>query len=351
MTEKSDIIKKIRNAKLTGRGGGCFFTADKWEMVKGAGGNEKYVVCNASEGEPLVAKDFYILKNHPDVMVEGMKIALEFLEAKQGFIYLNPSYFRRLENILKKAVSGLPIELFCKPPRAGYIGGEETSLLNTLEKKRTEPRLRPPYPPDYGLWGRPTLINNVETFYFAAKIKAGEYFGARFFCVDGDCLNGGVFELSENLSIKDILKKTGNYPDYDFFVQAGGGASGILLNQKQLDQKVAGSGSIVVYSYLKHEPLRLIKGWLEFFKRESCGQCTPCREGTYRLCEIISRKKIDWKLFFAILGNMAETSFCGLGCSAVIPIRSFAENIMPSYPDDLIASSGIDKKLICDCFK
>lgn len=328
---QKNIIKLLRECKLPGRGGGGFPVADKWEMVNTAKGNVKFVVCNGSEGEPGVLKDWHILNNYPELVVRGIEIALEYLQANEGIIYLNEGYYKKLQSKLKKIIGQLPIEVFSKPHIAGYIGGEETTALNTLENKRIEPRFRPPYPPVSGLYSQPTLVNNVETFYDVALIEAGKYEKKRFFTVSGDCLNEGVYEFLEDTTIENVLKNSDNYPEYDFFVQVGGGASGVVLNQEQLDQKVPGSASIRVYSYLKHQPLGLIKYWLKFFKEESCGQCTPCREGTYRLMELVNKKKVDWPMFFEILDNLTESSFCALGSSVPVPIRSFLENVGPRY--------------------
>ena len=346
-----NILTKIEQANLIGRGGACFPTALKWSMVKKARGDKKYVLCNASEGEPGIKKDYHILTKHPGRVIDGMSIAIDFLKAEKGFIYINPSYYKRVGLKLKRLTRKHPITLFKKDHKAGYIGGEETSAINHIEGKRIEPRLRPPYPPTHGLWGHPTLVNNVETFYAVSLIAAGEYKNERFYTINGDCLETGIHSLPEHWTIEKILKETGNYPDFDFFVQVGGDGSGEVLNSSQLRRSASGGASITVYSMLKYDPFDLIKNWVNFFKVESCGQCTPCREGTYRLKEILNYHKPDWKLFSRLLDNLSDTSFCGLGCAVHIPIRSFVKNVLPKMPDKNIKLPKGDKKFICDCFK
>ncbi len=328
---RKNIIAKLKKAQLVGRGGGCFPVWLKWQMVHQARAEKKYVVCNASEGEPETRKDRYILKHYPERVIDGVKIAFYYLRAEKAFIYLRPSYYKELAPILKKVIGSAPIEIFKKPHEAGYIGGEETSALNTIEGKRTEPRLRPPFPTTHGLWGYPTLINNVETFYNVSLVYAGAYKKTRFYTISGDCLWTGVYEYSQDYTIEQILKTTRNYPKFNFFVQIGGGAAGVVLNSHQLDQPVVGAGSITVYSFSKHSPRQLLRHWASFFKRESCGQCTPCREGTYRIDELVNQKEIDWNLLAEILVNLKESSFCGLGGSVPIPFASFMQNVLPYY--------------------
>ncbi|MCK4525219.1 MAG: hypothetical protein KAU07_02170 [Candidatus Andersenbacteria bacterium] len=337
-----NILNKIKEASLVGRGGGCFPTAIKWEMVKKAKGNKKYVICNASEGEPGVKKDEYILKDFGEKVIDGMRIAMDFLVADNvrneknkcdviGYIYINHKYYKKFGEKLNKIITGLKsyeIELFVKPIGSGYIGGEETSILNAIEGKKVEPRLRPPFPTTNGLWECPTLINNVETFCNVSLAVSDEYKKNRFYTIGGDCLNGGVYELSDDWTIEKILKETNNYPRFDFFVQVGGDASGEVLNNKQLNKPASGAGSITIYDVKKYKPEEIIRKWINFFVNESCGQCTPCREGVYRLNEIINSSDINWKLLEELLNNLDEASFCGLGSVVPIPIRSYRKNVL-----------------------
>ena len=338
------ILNKIKKANLVGRGGGCFPTAVKWEMVKKEEGNKKYVICNASEGEPGVKKDGYILENFGEKVIDGMRIAIDFLstistvpcpsftkDVSHGYIFINHKYYKKFGKKLNKIIADdkrYKIEFFIKSSGSGYIGGEETSILNTIEGKRVEPRLRPPFPTTNGLWGCPTLINNVETFYNVSLVASGEYQKNRFYTVSGDCLKSGVYELSDNLTIEKLLKETGNYPKFNFFVQVGGDASGEVLNNKQLNEPVAGAGSITIYNAKKCEPKEMLKKWIGFFVNESCGQCAPCREGIYRLNEIINSNNSDWGLIEELLNNLEEASFCGLGSVAPSLIRSYRKNVL-----------------------
>jgi len=326
-----DILTKIKETGLVGRGGASFPTATKWETVKNTPGEKKYVVCNASEGEPGVKKDLFIFGNHAERMVDGMKIAIDYLGAEAGYIYLNPSYYNKLAKKLNKLIKGTKITIFKKDHRAGYIGGDESALANHIEGKRIEPRLRPPYIATNGLWNYPTLVNNVETFYNVSLVAAGQYEKKRFITVSGDCPNEGVYYFDEAWTIEKILWETNNYPKFKFFVQIGGDASGAVFNDTQLNQPVSGAGSITVYSVIKHKPNDLMKRWAYFFANESCGQCTPCREGTFRLKEALKMKKIDWQLVNDLLNNLEQTSFCGLGLTVSTPFKSYFNNVFKNY--------------------
>jgi len=328
---RSTLIQKLKKSNLTGRGGAAFPTWLKLKSVQNAKSNIKYVVCNAAEGEPEVAKDGFILEKHPARVIDGMKIIMNFLGAEKGIIYINQNYYKKFHKELKNFIHNSAIEFFIKPASAGYIGGEETAVLNIIEGKRAEPRLKPPFPVEYGLFGCPTFLSNVETFYSISLIYANKYKGQRFITINGDCPWHGVYEFNEKATINEILKSTENHPAFDFFVQVGGGRSGIVLNSSQLDIPVCGAGSITVYSLSKHKPNEILKRWIDFFACESCGQCVPCREGTYRLREIIYSKNPDWKLFKEILENLKESAFCGLGSTVPVPVISFMENVLPVW--------------------
>lgn len=347
---KTDIITKLKKSGLKGRGGACFATWAKWSMVKVTPGRKKYVVVNGSEGEPGAKKDHYILENHPEKLIDGIRIALDYLNATKAYIYLNPVYFKKFGLALRTLIKDRPIELVRKPEHAGYAGGEETSVLNALEGRRIEPRLKPPFPPESGLWHYPTLINNVETLYAVSLIASGDYYNERLYTIGGDCLWTGVYSFPEDLTIKKILKKTDNLPNYDFFVQVGGDASGEALNRDQLERPAAGNGQITVYSVYKHNPSKLIAGWLNFFARESCGQCAPCREGTFRLREMAAASEPDWEKIAQIMNALSETSFCGLGCAAPVAVTSYINNVLSKIPENkLKLKPGIRHK-ICECF-
>jgi NADH:ubiquinone oxidoreductase subunit F (NADH-binding) len=327
----NELIAKIEKAGLVGRGGAGYSTAKKWQEVGQAPGDKKFVVANASEGEIGLFKDIYILKNHPDMVVKAMVLALDHLGSKDAFFNLNKTYFRQVGAKLKSAIKqyndkGYNIQIFVEEP--SYIGGEETALLNAIEGKRTEPRSKPPYPSIAGLYGAPTIINNVETLYNIACVADGIFEHKRFYCISAK--NKRVYHLPDDWDIEKVLKETGNYPDFEFFVQIGGGASGTVLNQDQIKGKLAtGAGSIEVFNAKKTDPRKLLLRWLEFYQRESCGKCAPCRVGTYELYRMVKEsKEIPWKEMFDILETMEITSFCALGRSVIEPIRTYYSNVL-----------------------
>jgi len=329
----SDILSKIKKANLVGRGGAGFFVAEKWLSVakalesKSADNKKCFVVCNAAEGEPGVMKDGCILEHYAARVIDGIKIAIDFLSAERAFLYLNYAYHKKLNKKLASLIKDAKIEIFVKPINSGYIGGEESAILNAIEGKRIEPRLRPPFPTTSGLWGRPTLINNVETFYNVSLVAAGQFKNTRFYTISGDCPFEGVFELPDNLTVEKILKQTDNFPKFPFFIQVGGNVSGEVFNAKQLKRPASGAGAITVYSRAKNDFKKVVKNWLNFYVNESCGQCAPCREGIYRLRDVFMKEKIDWRLFNDLLDNLSDASFCALGAAAAVPIKSLIKNV------------------------
>ena len=201
-----NIITKLKENNLLGRGGASFPTSIKWKTVKKAKAKKKYIICNGAEGEPNLFKDGFILQNYPKEVIEGIKIALKTIDHSSAYIYLRKDYYRKFKRKLEKLIKGLPITLFKKT--GDYLAGEETSVFEAIEGERPEPRIKPPFPSQSGLWGYPTLINNVETFYCVAKIAKGKYKGTCFYSISGDIKNKGVYELPENYSISQILKET-----------------------------------------------------------------------------------------------------------------------------------------------
>ena len=324
----ADIISKISQYNLIGRGCCSFPTATKWQLIRDNPAKEKYIICNVSEGEPAVFKDGWILDNKPEIALEAIEYALKFFKARQAIIYLREDYFKKYRKYLKKLIgNNKKIELFKET--GDYIGGEETALIESIEGKRVEPRLRPPYPPQVGLYGQPTLVNNLETFYDIGLILRGEYETKRLICLSGQGVKPQVHELPENWTVEKILKETKIYPKFPFFVQVGGGGSGTVLNSKQLKKslkQIGGLGSIVIHR-LNESPKKLFLHWAKFFAEESCGKCVPCREGTYRLVEMLKQKKIDWPLLKDILFALEHTSFCGLGQAAPNAIFTYLKNV------------------------
>jgi len=323
-----EIIKKIKKSGLCGRGGAAFPTGLKWEIFNKAAGKKKYIICNGSEGELKVFKDKFIIENYPEEIIKGIEIALSSLGAQKAYFYLKKKYYQEYKNTLKQIIQEkkLPIEIFQKT--GGYLCGEETTLIESIEKKRLEPRKKPPYPIKKGLWGCPTLVNNVETFYSVSQIIQDKYKRTRFYTLSG-VKNSGVYELLENLSIKEILKKTNNYPKFKFFIQMGGGASGEILLEKELNKKVNGVGAIIVYPFDKVNPFLLMQKWIKFFYQENCGKCLPCREGIYRLREILkSKNSFNKKSAEDLLFVLDKTAFCPFGKSAANPFVSLIKKVV-----------------------
>jgi NADH:ubiquinone oxidoreductase subunit F (NADH-binding) len=321
-----EIIKALKESGLTGRSGSGFPTGLKWEMVKNNKGKKKYIICNASEGEPKVSKDKYILENYAEEVINGIKIALDTFRDSEAIIYINKEYYPLFKTKLTNLSKGLPISLFKKGP--GYIAGEETTILEVIEGRRAEPRKKPPFPVEKGLYGMPTLINNVETFYYISKIFKGEYFGTRFYSITGDVKSPGVYELSADWSTKKILEETDNYPTSEFFIQIGGGACGEIFLEKELKNKPCGSGSIIVFDKKKTKPIDLMKEWADFYMKGNCNKCVPCREGGYRIVEALNEKKVNWERINEILFVLKETSFCSLGKSIYTPFSSLIKKIL-----------------------
>ncbi|MCX6781966.1 MAG: hypothetical protein NTW66_02515 [Candidatus Magasanikbacteria bacterium] len=324
-----NIIDKIKVAGLTGRGGAEFPTAQKWQSVLNAKkANPKkpvYVVCNLSEGEPGVDKDMHIVEYFPEDVIIGMRAAIETFHADKAYIFVQSHNLKKVKSRLGPFIKRLPIVFF--PEDRGYLAGEETALIETIEGNRTEPRLKPPYPTEKGLFGCPTLVNNLETFYCVSRILRGEYNSTRFISIRGDARNPGVFEMPCTATIEHILKKTKNVPRFGYFVQVGGGASGNILLPEELETTIKGAGSIMIYGTKKTDGRKLMKRWVEFFYRSNCGKCAPCREGVYRLREELGKAKPNWLILRAVLETMRDSSFCPLGKSVHEPMMSFMEKI------------------------
>jgi NADH:ubiquinone oxidoreductase subunit F (NADH-binding) len=332
----SDILKKIKKAGLVGRGGAAFPTHLKWQAVKKAKSAKKYIIVNGAEGEPGIYKDEYILINHLNEFCLGLKLATNYISATKIFFYLNSKYFnlykKNITNNLNKIGLKGKFEIIKKTKESGYIGGEESTILNILEGKILEPRIKPPFPTEHGLWSAPTLIQNIETLYNVYLVDKDKFKHTRFYSINIGSKNKGVYSLADDLSIAEVLQQTSSYPKYKFFVQIGGDAAGEVLNDSQLEKKVSGAGSITIYNLIEHNPEKLVAYWLDFFVKNSCGQCTPCREGTYRLKEILNESGTIKKMLLnnklkEITDNLLLSSFCALGLSVPIALLSYLENV------------------------
>ncbi len=324
-----NIIKQLEKNAIIGKGCNNYPTFKKWQKFKAQKSSEKYLVVNISEGTPAVFKDGWILQNRLDIALKAVEFAIDYFKITKAFIYLNPDYYKQFSPKIRRAIKNYPkIELIKE--RAGYIGGEESAIMNFLEGKIAEPRQKPPFPHERGFNDQPTLVNNLETFYDIGRILRDEYDNTRLVCFSGKRIKPQVYELDQNLSFKKMLELTGNLPKYDFFTQIGGWASGLVLNKKQLNrtfQQTGGLGAIVIYD-IKENPRKLFLDWMKFYKSESCGKCVPCREGTYRLVELLSEPKPDWRRIKDLLFTLEETAFCGLGKVVPIGMLSYMKNIM-----------------------
>lgn len=321
------MIGKIKQSGLAGRGGAGFPVGLKWEAVKNAPGKKKFVVCNASEGEPGTFKDKYILENFPERVIEGISLALSTVDAQEAYVFLRSDYYDNFKNKLETIIGDLPIKLWRNDD--GYLEGEETVLINCIEGDAKEPKRKPPYPTEEGLWGCPTLINNLETFFAVSEICHEEYDGSRFYSISGDVEKGGIYKFHTESLIVDILQRSGNYPSKDFFVQVGGGAGGEILLSSELDRPVSGCASIIVYEKDKADIIGMMRDWAEFFMEENCDRCVPCREGIYRIREIIDeRGKLDLASLEEIFFALENSSFCPLGKGVPVPFRSMINKIL-----------------------
>lgn len=336
------LLNKIEQLNLKGRGGASFPVAIKWRAILSAlQKNQRasyYIIINAAEGEPGVKKDAFILENEAEIFLDGVKATISALGAKRLagiYCFINSEYYRLYSKKINKLLSEqrfLMLSIFwrwhLKPKVLGYISGEETCLLNNIESNLAEPRLKPPLPVEHGLFGQPTLVNNVETFHQLGQVNNGHFENKRFYTISGEIDRPGVYYLPESWSIEDVLRLTGNWPSFKFFVQVGGDASGEIMNPSQLDQTVSGSGSITVYSWFDHNPDEMIGRWLSFFKDNSCGKCTPCREGTAQLYKLYQSTKAYSPEFWDILELLNHGSFCAYGRSISLPLSSYYKNIL-----------------------
>ncbi len=366
---REDILFELKTAGLKGRGGAGFPTATKWMLTAASIAKEKYIVCNADEGEPGTFKDRVLLLEYPELVFEGMVVGGFTIGAKKGLVYLRGEYeymlksledyiqMMRKENLLGNNILGKTDFNFDIEIRLGsgsYVCGEETALIESLEGCRGEPRNRPPYPVDTGYMGCPTVVNNVETLASVPHIitKGGEWFkehgtnkstGSKLFSVSGDCEKPGVYELPWGTTVNELLKIV--EANNTKAVQVGG-ASGNCLPKSQFDRKLAyedaaTGGSIIIFNESRNM-LKVLKNFLEFFVEESCGQCTPCRIGNTKLLEGINMIE-SGNFTFSYINNLKElgrtmqvASKCGLGQSSPNSFISILEN----FKDEIFKSNG-----------
>lgn len=335
------ILPLLRAAELRGRGGAGFPVASKWELTKNTPSAEKYVVCNADEGEPGTGKDRAILSLRPETVVDGMAACAKTVGAAKGFLYLRAEY-ADLRAGIERSIRSAPLQGFDLQVRLGmgaYICGEETALLESLEGRRGEPRLKPPYPGAAGYDGCPTVINNVESFACAARIiAAGGHLDAltKLYTVCGCVSNPGVYEAPEGITAGQLVDMAGGLRDglSLYAVQVGGG-SGRILSPDALDMPMdcdgcrsrgasLGTGGLWCFS----SPQSLfdhVVEMTEFYTEESCGCCVPCRAGLPMLAGLLRAEQPDWGRIEALARYIQAGSRCALGQAAVTPVLSWLE--------------------------
>jgi NADH-quinone oxidoreductase subunit F len=361
------VIRELTDAKLLGRGGAAFPTGRKWDAVAKAPERPHYMVCNADESEPGTFKDRVLMEADPFAIVEGMTIAAIATGCEQGYLYVRGEYpvaRERIENAIAQARargflgadvagSGMSFDIEVRRGAGAYICGEETALFNSIEGRRGEPRNKPPFPVAVGLFGKPTLVNNVETLANVLEIlnrgsadytKTGtaESAGTRLFCLSGHVRAPGIYEVPMGTTLRALIELAGGLREgRSLRAVLLGGAAGSFVTESQLDVPLTfegtraigatlGSGAVIVFddtADLKQVLLRIAR----FFRDESCGQCVPCRVGTVRQEEALKRilsernqslRETDIALLSDIARAMRDASICGLGQTAANAIGS-----------------------------
>ena len=382
LTEMSpeEVIEEIKNSGLRGRGGAGFPTGKKWELTRASEGKQKYVVCNADEGDPGAFMDRSILEGDPHSVLEAMAIAAYCIGANKGFIYVRAEYpiaVKRLQIAINQARdygllgnhifdTDFNFDIEIRLGAGAFVCGEETALLESIEGKRGQPRVKPPYPATAGLWGKPTLINNVETYANIAQIilKGSKWYssigtenskGTKVFALGGNVNNIGLVEVPMGTTLREIVYDIGGgIPnDRDFKAAQTGGPSGGCIPKEHLDTPIdyeslkeigsmMGSGGLIVMDDTKCM-VSLAKFYLEFTVSESCGKCTPCRIGTKRMLEILEKlcngegSELDIYKLEKLAVNIQKASICGLGQSAPNPVISTLKYFREEFRQHAIA--------------
>jgi [NiFe] hydrogenase diaphorase moiety large subunit len=364
----AEVIREIKTARLRGRGGAGFPTGMKWEFTRASDGGQHYLICNADEGEPGTFKDRVVLTEQPHLLFEGMTIAGYAIGASQGLVYLRGEYAylrkfleqvleeRREAGLLGENVAGkrgFDFDIRIQMGAGAYVCGEETSLINSSEGLRGDPRNRPPFPAQSGYLGKPTSVNNVETLACVARIleKGSGWFasfgtsgstGTKLLSLSGDCMRPGVYEVPFGVTLREVLGMCGaEIP----FAAAVGGPSGRLVGEKEFDRTIcfddlATGGAIMVFRR-GSDILRIVSKFLEFFVHESCGYCTPCRAGNVLLKERVDKiiagngEPDDLPYLEELARSVKATSRCGLGQTSPNPVLSTLENFRSCYEDKL----------------
>ena len=369
-----EVIDEVKKSGLRGRGGGGFPTGMKWQFAANSVNDKKYVICNADEGDPGAFMDRSVLEGDPHKVLEGMAICGYAIGADEGYIYVRAEYplaIKRLRiaidqaeqmGLLGKSIFGskFSFKIHIKEGAGAFVCGEETALMASIEGRRGMPRPRPPFPAVSGLWGKPTNINNVETFANVASIitNGADWYcgfgtekskGTKVFALTGKINNTGLAEVPMGITMREIIFDIGGgiTNGKKFKAVQIGGPSGGCLPESMLDLSVdydslisvgamMGSGGLVVMD----EDTCMVdvaKFFLNFTQSESCGKCTPCREGTKRMLEILERivhgkgEEGDIELLLELADTVSSTALCGLGKSAPNPVVSTIKNFRDEY--------------------
>jgi len=369
-----DLIEELKTSALRGRGGAGFPTGLKWSFMPRNAPGQKYIVCNSDEGEPGTCKDRDILRYNPHQLIEGMIIAGYCIGATVGYNYIRGEFwepYERFEAALEEAYaagllgknlfdSGFDFDLHTHLGAGAYICGEETALLESIEGKKGQPRFKPPFPAGFGLYGRPTTINNTETLASVPVIleKGGQWFlemgkpnngGTKLFCVSGHVNKPGNFEIPLGTPFAELLEMAGGVRDGHALkaVIPGGSSTPVvpaeIMMQTDMDYdsiakagSMLGAGSVIVMDETTCM-VRALARLSHFYYEESCGQCTPCREGTGWLARVIHRiehgegRPEDLDLLDDVAGRIAGRTICALGDAAAMPVQSFLKHYRDEF--------------------
>ncbi len=361
----TEVIEEMKISGLRGRGGGGYPTGLKWETVSKVDADQKYIVCNGDEGDPGAFMDRAVMEADPHKLLEGMAIAGYACGATQGYIYVRAEYpvaVEKLNKAIKQARkkgilgnkianSGFSFDVEVRLGGGAFVCGEATALVTSIEGNRGNPRQKPPHLSDYGLWGEPTILNNVETFANVSSIikKGGEWFksigtekssGTKVFALTGHIKNTGLVEVPMGITLRELIYEVGGgVPDGSKLkaIQTGG-PSGGCIPEDMLDipvdydslksiGSIMGSGGLIVMSE-DSNMVEVARFFMDFSKSESCGKCVPCRVGTTELTELLDKfiakeaKQSDFELLKNMCHVVKDTSLCGLGQAAPNPVLS-----------------------------
>lgn len=360
-----ELTEVVKASGLRGRGGAGFPTGLKWSFLPPADGGPRYLVVNADESEPGTCKDIPALLANPHALIEGMAICLRAIGGHHGFVYLRGEtvhVYRRLMAAVREAYeAGLigkglgpngdyDIDITVHAGAGAYICGEETALLDSLEGRRGQPRLKPPFPAAKGYLARPTVVNNVETISsvpgiikngadWFAKMGTEKSKGHGLFSLSGHVKNPGQYEAPFGITLRELLDMAGGIREgHELKFWTPGGSSTAILGPEALDvplgyEEVMEAGSMLATRALQifdetTSVVRVVRAWTDFYQHESCGKCTPCREGTFWMRAVMHRLEAgkglptDIDMLYEIAGNIAGRSFCALGDASAVPIQS-----------------------------